>query len=98
VAHIEQISDNALASSFGPSENGIRVARGMALGKSTTSAQGYMDRDQSWTWSPSLYFQILAPKPSHRIFPLRRKIKVFLDGISVTVIGRGMLMGTYERR
>src|SRR3981189_1220837 len=54
---------------FGPSENGIRVARGMALGKSTTGAQGlYGTATNSWTWPPSLYFPDIGAKPSHRVF------------------------------
>ena len=54
---------------FGPSENGIRVARSMALGKSTTGAQGlYGTATNSWTWPPSLYFPDIGAKPSHRIF------------------------------
>src|SRR6266481_3742040 len=65
---LEQISDKHWLP-FGPSENGIRVARGMALGKSTTGAQGlYGTATNSWTWPSSLYFPDIGAKPSHCIF------------------------------
>src|SRR6267378_618300 len=61
---------------FGPSENGIRVARGMALGKSTTGAQGlYGTATKFLDMAPIAIFsrywrQAVAPH-----FPLRRKSK-----------------------
>jgi len=56
------------------------------------------NRDQIPGHGPHRYiFQILAPS-RRTAFSSAPKIKVFLDGISGTVIGRGMLMGTYELR
>jgi Raf kinase inhibitor-like YbhB/YbcL family protein len=72
-------------------------ARGMAFGKSTAGAQGYMGPRPIPGHGPHRYiFQILALS-RRTAFSSAPKIKVFLDGISRTVIGRGMLVGIYKR-
>jgi Raf kinase inhibitor-like YbhB/YbcL family protein len=72
-------------------------ARGMAFGKSTAGTQGYMGPRPIPGHGPHRYiFHILALS-RRTAFSSAPKIKVFLDGISGTVIGRGMLVGIYER-
>jgi Raf kinase inhibitor-like YbhB/YbcL family protein len=74
-----------------------RVARGMAFGRSTAGAQGYMGPRPIPGHGPHRYiFQILALSRC-TAFSSAPKLKAFLDGISGTVIGRGMLIGIYER-
>ena len=75
----------------------VRVACGMAFGKSTAGAQGYIGPRPIPGHGPHRYiFQILALS-RRTAFSSAPKIRVFLDGISGTVIGRGMLIGIYER-
>ena len=72
-------------------------AIGVAFGKSTAGAQGYMGPRPVPGHGPHRYiFQILALS-RHTAFSSAPKLKAFLNGISGTVIGRGMLVGTYER-
>jgi Raf kinase inhibitor-like YbhB/YbcL family protein len=72
-------------------------AIGVALGRSTAGAQGYMGPRPVPGHGPHRYiFQILA-LGRRTAFSSAPKLKAFLDGISGTVIGRGMLLGTYER-
>jgi len=58
-----------------PDESGLaegalaREAAGMAFGRSTAGAQGYMGTTASpWTWATSLYFPDTPVEPLHRIF------------------------------
>jgi Raf kinase inhibitor-like YbhB/YbcL family protein len=74
-----------------------REARGMAFGKSTAGTQGYMGPRPIPGHGPHRYiFQILALS-RHTAFSSAPKLKAFLDSIRGTVIGRGILIGTYER-
>jgi Raf kinase inhibitor-like YbhB/YbcL family protein len=72
-------------------------AVGVTFGRSTAGAQGYMGPRPVPGHGPHRYiFQMLAL--NHRTaFSSAPKLKAFLDGISGTVIGWGMLVGTYER-
>jgi Raf kinase inhibitor-like YbhB/YbcL family protein len=72
-------------------------AIGVAFGRSAVGAQGYMGpRPVPGHGTHRYIFQILAL--SHRTaFSSAPKLKAFLNGIAGTVIGRGMLTGTYER-
>ncbi len=72
-------------------------ATGVAFGRSTAGAQGYMGPRPVPGHGPHRYiFQILALSRC-TAFSSAPKLKAFLGGISGTVIGRGMLVGTYER-
>jgi Raf kinase inhibitor-like YbhB/YbcL family protein len=72
-------------------------AIGVAFGRGTAGAQGYMGpRPVTGHGQHRYIFQILALS-RRTAFSLAPKLKGFLDGISGTVIGRGMLVGTYER-
>jgi Raf kinase inhibitor-like YbhB/YbcL family protein len=69
----------------------------VAFGRSTAGAQGYMGPRPVPGHGPHRYiFQILALS-RRTTFSSAPKLKAFLGGIAGTVIGRGMLMGTYER-
>jgi hypothetical protein len=80
-------------------EGGLaREAIGVAFGRSTFGAQGYMGPRPVPGHGPHRYiFQILALS-RRTAFSSAPKLKAFLDGISGTVVGRGMLVATYERR
>jgi Raf kinase inhibitor-like YbhB/YbcL family protein len=70
---------------------------GVAFGRSTVGAQGYMGPRPIPGHGPHRYiFQVLALGRC-TAFSSAPKLKAFLDGIAGTVIGRGVLMGTYER-
>jgi Raf kinase inhibitor-like YbhB/YbcL family protein len=72
-------------------------APGVAFGRSTAGAQGYMGpRPVPGHGFHRYIFQILALS-RRTVFSSAPKIKVFLDGISGSVIGRGILIGIYER-
>jgi Raf kinase inhibitor-like YbhB/YbcL family protein len=72
-------------------------AIGMAFGRSTAGAQGYRGPRPLPGHGPHRYiFQTLALS-RRTAFSSAPKLKAFLDCISGTVIGRGMLVGTYER-
>jgi len=74
-----------------------REATGVAFGRSTAGAQGYLGPRPVPGHGPHRYiFQILALSRC-TAFSSAPKLKAFLGGISGTVIGRGMLVGTYER-
>jgi Raf kinase inhibitor-like YbhB/YbcL family protein len=74
-----------------------REATDVAFGRNTAGARGYMGPRPVRGHGPHHYiFQILAL--SHcTAFSSAPKLKAFLNGILGTVIGRGMLVGTYER-
>ena len=70
---------------------------GVAFGRSTAGAQGYKGPRPVPGHGPHRYiFQILALS-RRTAFSSAPKLKAFLNGISGTVVGRGMLVGTYER-
>ena len=72
-------------------------AIGVAFGRSTAGAQGYMGPRPVPGHGPHRYmFQILALSRC-TAFSSAPKLKAFLNGIVGTVIGRGTLEGTYER-
>jgi Raf kinase inhibitor-like YbhB/YbcL family protein len=71
-------------------------AIGVAFGRSTAGAQGYMGPRPVPGHGPHRYiFQILALS-RRTAFSSAPKLKAFLNGIAGTVIGRGTLEGTYE--
>ena len=72
-------------------------ARDVAFGRSTAGGQGYRGPRPVPGHGPHRYiFQILALS-RHTAFSSAPKLKAFLDGISGTVLGWGILIGTYER-
>ena len=72
-------------------------AIGVAFGKSTVGAQGYMGpRPVPGHGTHRYIFQILALS-RRTAFSSAPKLKAFLNGTAGTVIGRGVLTGTYER-
>jgi Raf kinase inhibitor-like YbhB/YbcL family protein len=72
-------------------------ATGVVFGRSTAGAQGYMGPRPVPGHGPHRYiFQMLALSRC-TAFSSAPKLKAFLNGISGTVIGRGTLVGTYER-
>jgi len=72
-------------------------AIGVAFGRSTAGAQGYMGPRPVPGHGPHRYiFQVLALSRC-TAFSSAPKLKAFLNAIAGTVIGRGVLMGTYER-
>ncbi len=72
-------------------------AIGVAFGRSTAGAQGYIGPRPVPGHGPHRYiFQILALS-RRTAFSSAPELKAFLDGISGTVIGRGVWVGTYER-
>jgi Raf kinase inhibitor-like YbhB/YbcL family protein len=72
-------------------------AIGVAFGRGTAGAQGYKGPRPVPGHGPHRYiFQILALS-RRTAFSSVPKLKAFLAGISGTVMGRGMLVGTYER-
>ena len=87
-----------------PDESGLaegalaREAAGMAFGRSTAGAQGYMGPRPVPGHGPHRYIFQILPLSRCTAFSSAPKLKAFMGGISGTVIGRGMLMGTYERR
>jgi Raf kinase inhibitor-like YbhB/YbcL family protein len=92
-----------IAYRISPDKSGVaagalaREAAGVAFGRSTAGAQGYMGPRPVPGHGPHRYsFQIFALSRS-TAFSSAPKLKAFLDGISGTVIGRGILVGTYER-
>jgi Raf kinase inhibitor-like YbhB/YbcL family protein len=74
-----------------------RVARDMAFGESTTGVQGYMGPRPIPGHGPHRYFFQILALSRRTAFSSAPKLKAFLDGIRGTVIGRGILIGTYER-
>jgi Raf kinase inhibitor-like YbhB/YbcL family protein len=92
-----------IAYRISPDKSGVaagalaREAAGAAFGRSTAGAQGYMGPRPVPGHGPHRYiFQILALSRC-TAFSSAPKLKAFLHGISGTVIGRGILVGTYER-
>jgi len=71
---------------------------GLRFGKNTTGARGYMGPRPIPAQGPHRYvFQILAlNRPTE--FGSAPNLKDFLNGISGIVIGRGWLVGTFERQ
>ena len=74
-----------------------REARGMAFGKSTAGAQGYMGPRPILGHGPHRYVHIFALNQATG-FSSAPKLKAFLESLSGKVIGYGRLVGIYERQ
>jgi Raf kinase inhibitor-like YbhB/YbcL family protein len=72
-------------------------AVGVTFGRGTAGAQGYMGPRPVPGHGPHRYIVQILGLNHRTAFSSAPKLKAFLDGISGTVIGRGMLVGTYER-
>jgi phosphatidylethanolamine-binding protein (PEBP) family uncharacterized protein len=73
-------------------------ATGVAFGRSTAGAQGHMGPRLVPGHGPHRYIVQILALCRCTAFSSAPKLKAFLEGISGTVIGWGMLIGIYERR
>jgi Raf kinase inhibitor-like YbhB/YbcL family protein len=75
-----------------------REARGIAFGKGTAGAQGYMGPRPIPGHGPHRYFWHILALNQAPEFQSAPKLRNFLEGISGKVIGYGCLVGIYERQ
>jgi Raf kinase inhibitor-like YbhB/YbcL family protein len=75
-----------------------REARGMAFGKSTAGAQGYMGPRPILGHGPHRYVWNILALNQATGFSSAPKLKTFLEALSGKVIGYGRLVGIYERQ